>query len=209
MRSSILAVAIGATAITGALAYTSSAQHLRDTPAWLGLTFDDVVYVGENPDGVAIAERARAWPEVDALGHVLLFLPPLGLGPDRDVSWMIAFSTGPDAVQPMVIDGRAPEGVDELLLSPKLAERLDAEVGDRLEAAFDTSEFTEGSSPEAEPFPLEVVGIGPVPVGDGRTLLGATMTYEGALASLPAEVSAEVKERPDRRHPGRPGRRRE
>ncbi len=195
VRSSILAVAIGAASITGALAYTSSAQHLRETPAWLGLNFDDVVYVGENPDGVAIADRARAWPEVEAVGHLLLFLPAMGLGPDREQPWVIAFSTGPDAVQPTVIDGRAPEGADELLLSPQLAERLDADVGDRLEAAFDTSEFT-GSPSEGEPFPLEVVGIGPVPVGDGRTVLGATMTYEGALAGLPAEMTAELDEAP-------------
>ena len=179
VRSSILAVAIGATAITGALAYTSSAQHLRETPAWLGLTFDDLVDVGENPDGVAIAERARAWPEIDAVGHVLVFLPPLGLGPDRQQSWVLAFSTGPDAVQPAVIERRAPEGVDELLLSPKLAELLDAGVGDRLGAAFDNG----------EPFSLEVVGIGPVPIGDGRTIFGSAMTYEGAAAALPPELT--------------------
>ena len=52
---------------------------------------------------------------------------------------------------------------------------------------------------EGEPFPLEVVGIGPVPVGDGRTVLGATMTYEGALAGLPAEMTAELRRGATRR----------
>ena len=152
--------------------------------------------MSENPDGVAIAERARAWPEVDAVGHLLLFLPPLYLGPDREQPWPLAFSTGPDAIQPMVIDGRAPEGVDELLLSPQLADRLDAGVGDRLDAAFDSSEFTGGEGTEARPFSLEVVGIGPVPVGDGRTIFGAAMTYEGAVAGLPPELTAEFEDVP-------------
>jgi hypothetical protein len=194
VRSSILAVAIGTAAITGTLVYTSSAQHLVETPAWLGLTFDDVIDVNENPDGVAIAERARAWPEVDAVGHLFVFLPPLGLGPNRETAAVVAFSTGPDAVQPTVIDGRAPEAVDELLLSPKLADRLGAEVGDRLDAAFDNREFGQDSEPV--PFRLEVVGIGPVPIGDGRTILGAAMTYEGAIAGLPPEMTEGFDEQP-------------
>ena len=196
VRSSILAVAVGATAITGALAYTSSAQHLRETPAWLGLTFDDLADVGENPDGVAIAERARAWPEVEAVSHILLFLPPLALGPDRRLAQVIAFSTGPRALQPAVIDGRAPDGVDELFLSPKLAALLGADVGDRLDAAFDASEFTGGEPAETAPLSLQVVGIGPVPVGDGRTIHGATMTYDGAVAALPPEMTADFEEGP-------------
>jgi hypothetical protein len=140
--------------------------------------------VGENPDGVALAERARAWPEVDKVGHLLVFLPALLLGPDEEEALVVAFSTGADAVAPTVIHGRAPEGTDELLLSPKLADSLDARVGDRVEAAFDTSELTGGAGPEPEPFGLEVVGIGPVPREAG-TIHGATMTYEGALAGLP------------------------
>jgi putative ABC transport system permease protein len=169
---------------------------LLETPSWLGLTFDDVVDVSENPDGVAVAEQARGWPEVDAVSHLLLFLPPLGLGPDRETALVIAFSTGPDAVQPAVIDGRAPESAGEVLLSPKLADDLDADVGDRLDATFDNSEFAGEEQSETEPFRLEVVGVGPVPIGDGRTIHGAAMTYEGALARLPAEMTAEFEEAP-------------
>lgn len=194
VRSAILAVVVGAMAITGVLVYTSSAQHLRETPAWLGLTFDDVIDVSENPEGVAIAERARTWPEVDTVGHLLLFLPPLDLGLDRGTTVAIAFSTGPDAVAPTVIDGRAPSGADELLLSPALADALDAEVGDRIEAVFDNRDATEGGV--ALPFSLEVVGIGPVPIGFGPDVFSSTMTYEGALAGLPPEMTAEMQDGP-------------
>lgn len=185
VRSSILAVAVGTAAITGALTYTSSAQHLRETPAWQGLVFDDLVDVGENPDGIAIAERARAWPEVEKVGHLLIFLPSLLLGPDEQPALVVAFSTGIDAVTPTIIDGRPPDGIDEVLLSPKLADQLDAGVGDRVDATYDTGEFSDAPAVDPEPFRLEVVGIGPVPREAGA-IYGATMTYEGALAALPA-----------------------
>ena len=64
VRSSVFAVALSVTAITGVLVYTAGAQHLRETPAWRAVPWDDVVFVNELPNGVALAERAAAWPEV-------------------------------------------------------------------------------------------------------------------------------------------------
>ena len=63
----------------------------------------------------------------------------------------------------------------------------------RIDAAFDNSEF---SDDEPNAFHLEVVGIGPVPVGDGRTIHGAAITYEGALAGLPPELTEGFDEAP-------------
>lgn len=192
VRSSVFAVALGATAITGALVYTSSAQHLRDTPAWIGLAWDDFVYVNDRPDGITIAEGARDWPEADAAGHALFFTPSLSLGPNHELSRPLAFSTGPDAVEPTVISGRAPAGVDDLLLSPKLADDLDLDVGDEVDARLDLTDLTQGAFELTEPFPLEVVGIGPVPLGDGNFDIGSAVTVDGLLSHLPPEVQAEM-----------------
>ena len=189
VRSSVLAVALGLTAVTGALVYTSSAQHLRETPAWIGLGWDDFVYVNDNPDGIRIAEAARTWPEVEAVSHALFFTPTLTIGPDHEPSHVMAFSTGPDAVEPTVMAGRAPAGVDDLLLSPKLAEALGLTVGDRIDVTYDLSEMTGGELGAGEPFAMEVVGIGPVPLADGNFSLGSAVTFDGMLAHLPPELT--------------------
>lgn len=192
VRSSVFAVALGVTAITGALVYTSSAQHLRDTPAWIGLAWDDFVYVNDRPDGVTIAEEARDWPEAAAAGHALFFTPDLSLGADHELSQPFAFSTGPDAVEPTVIRGRAPAGVDDLLLSPTLADGLGLDVGDEVEARLDLSELTQGAFEMTDPFVLEVVGIGPVPLGDGNFDIGSAVTIDGLFSHLPPEIQAEI-----------------
>ncbi len=151
------------------------------------------MYVNDRPDGVTIAEEARDWPEADAAGHALFFTPSLSLGADHALSRPLAFSTGPDAVEPTVIRGRAPAGVDDLLLSPKLADALDLDVGDEVDARLDLSELTQGAIELTEPFLLEVVGIGPVPLGDGNFDIGSAVTIDGLFSHLPPEVQAQVE----------------
>ena len=188
VRSSVFAVALGLTAITGVLVYTSSAEHLRETPAWIGLAWDDFVYVNDHPDGIQIAEDARAWPEAEAVGYALFFTPTLVLGPNHEASHVLAFSSGPDAVEPTVMAGRAPAGTDDLLLSPKLADTLGVDIGDRIEVAYDLESAT-GEPGTGEPFTADVVGIGPVPLGDGNFDIGSATTVDGMLAHLPAEIT--------------------
>jgi len=196
VRSSVFAVALGLTAISGVLVYTSSVQHLRETPAWVGLAWDDFVYVNDNPAGLAIADTARSWPEAESAGHALFFTPSLSIGETHEQSQVLAFSTGPDAVEPTVITGRPPAGVDDVLLSPHLANTLGATVGDRIDARLDLTEITGGALEETEPFTLEVVGIGPVPLADGNFDIGSAVTYDGLIGHLPAEVRAQFEADP-------------
>lgn len=188
VRSSVFAVALGLTAITGVLTYTNSAQHLRATPAWIGLAWDDFVYVNDQPDNLHIAEEARAWPESDAAGYALFFTPTLVLGSGHEMSHVLAFSSGPDAVEPTVMAGRAPAGIDDLLLSPKLAEMLGLGVGDEVEASYDLENIT-GEPGLTEPYTATVVGIGPVPLADGNFDIGSATTVDGMLAHLPVEAT--------------------
>jgi hypothetical protein len=196
VRSSVFAVALGLTAIVGVLVYTSSVQHLRETPAWIGVSFDDFIYVNDQPNGIEIAETARTWPEAEAAGHALFFTPSLILGGDHDHSPVLAFSTGPDAVEPTVITGRAPAGDDELLLSPPMAGTLGVEVGDRIEAMLDLTQLTEGAIQESDPFSLDVVGIGPVPLGDGNFDVGSAVTVDGLVSHLPDELRQQFEAEP-------------
>jgi len=190
VRTAILGVALAVTAVVGVLAYTSSAQHLRETPAWIGVVWDDLVYVAEAEDGVGAAAAATTWPEVERAGSALLFTPALGLGPDGEFARVFALSSGADAVEPTVIDGRGPAADDEILLSPLLAEDLDLAVGDRVESFLEVEIWSE-EGPEyirTEPFDLEVVGTGPVPVGDGGFDTGSLMTTEGLVSHYPPEA---------------------
>lgn len=191
VRSSIFAVVVGLTTVTGVLAYTSSAQYLREHPDRLGLTWEDFVYLGETEGGVAITEEARSWPEVDAVGHLLFFTPGLAIGPDHLPARVMAFSTGVDAVAPRVIDGRVPATEDEILLSPLLADDAGLGIGDRLEVVMEIEVYPEEGEPElvtTPPFPLEVVGIGPVPIGDGFFDQGSAMTVDGLLSHYPPDA---------------------
>ena len=188
VRSSVFAVALGLTAMTGVLVYTSSAEHLRETPAWIGLAWDDFVFVNDHPDGVQIADDARSWPEAEAVGYALFFTPTLVLGPNHEASHALALSSGPDAIEPTVMAGRAPAGTDDLLLSPKLADTLGVGVGDRIEVAYDLESMT-GEPGLGEPFTVDIVGIGPVPLGDGNFDIGSATTVDGMLAHLPAEIT--------------------
>ena len=83
-----------------------------------------------------------------------VFVPPLLLGDAAVPSSTIAFAVEPGAIRLDALEGRAPEAADEILLHPQLADELDADVGDIIDASF----FGDGGQP------FEVVGIGPVPV---------------------------------------------
>jgi hypothetical protein len=144
------------------------------------------VYLEDAPDG--LLGTVRAWPEVEAASPLLFWVPALGLGPDRSVSRVVGMGAGEDAVETTVIDGRAPVGDDEILLSPKLADRLGVGVGDRVDAAFEEGDFSEEPGDWGEPFTLEVVGTGPVAVGDGTFERGSAMTDEGLAANLPPDL---------------------
>ena len=190
MRTSLVAVAIGGAAIVGALIYTSSAQNLRQNPGLAGLTWDDFLYAGDLENGIAVAERAADWPEVEAAGHLGYFTPQMLLGEDRALARALAFGTGPAFIEPAVIEGRAPAAADEILLAPHLAGDLGLGIGDLISGTF---LFDEGPEPVERPArDFEVVGIGPVPLGDGNYDVGTAITFEGYLSFLPDEMAAEA-----------------
>lgn len=190
IRSTVLAVAVGTAAVIGVLAYTSSAQYLREHRERLGVPWDDFVYLSDSENSADVLAQAREWPEVEAVSGVLFFTPGLILGPNHVPGRVLAIDTGVDAVTPTVIDGRAPRTDDEILMSPLLARDLGVGVGDLVDTTIEVEVFGE-DGPEiitAGPFPLEVVGTGPVPLGDGNFDQGTVMTVDGLVAHYPPEA---------------------
>ena len=200
IRSTVLAVAVGSAAVIGVLAYTSSAQYLREHPERLGVPWDDFVYVSESEDSADLLAQARQWPEVEAVSGVLYFTPGLALGPNHVPGRVLAIDTGVGAVNPTVIDGRAPRSDDEILMSPLLARDVGVSIGDVVETTMEIEVFGD-DGPEiitAGPFSLEVVGTGPVPLGDGNFDQGSIMTVDGLVTHYPPEaIDPENRERVD------------
>ena len=190
IRSTVLAVAVGTAAVVGVLAYTSSAQYLRENPERLGVPWDDFVYVSEAENSSDLLAQAQDWPEVESVSGVLYFTPALSLGPNHVPGRVLAIDTGVGAVNPTVIDGRAPRSDDEILMSPLLASDVGVDIGDVVETSMEIEVFGE-DGPEiitTGPFPLEVVGTGPVPLGDGNFDQGTVMTVDGLIAHYPPEA---------------------
>jgi ABC-type lipoprotein release transport system permease subunit len=93
------------------------------------------------------------------------------------------FSTGPNAVQPTLIDGRAPEGPDEILLNPLLADRLQVSLGEEVNVRVTTIEGT------VDTYLFELVGTGVLPVPDGRPEIGTAMTLDGLRRFAPGTAA--------------------
>ncbi len=187
IRSALVAVAVGGTAVVGVLVYTVGAHHLAETPSLAGITWDDMIYLNDQPHAAAIAERARGWPEAEAVGELGFFTPPLLLGPDETIGHVLAFGTTPGAIEPALLDGRAPSAASDLLISPLLAEDLGLEIGDEVSGAFAVGEQVDLEQNHTDPVDFEVVGIGPVPVGAGTFKVGAAITIDGFLQAMDIE----------------------
>jgi hypothetical protein len=200
VRSAILATSLGVATVVGALVYTASAQHLRETPAERGVVWDDFVYVADRPDGIELVEEVRGWPEVEQAGPAGYFTRGIEVGPIAREARVMAFGDAPSDIEPRVIAGRAPEGDGEIVLNPKLAEALDLTLGDTTEVVLSTV----GAPPEevealGEPprRTFEVVGTAAVPIGDGAFPVATGMTMDGYLSLLPDALRAPAEGRAD------------
>ena len=175
--TSVVSMVLGIATVAGVLVFTASAQQLRGTPALIGYTWDDFVYAGDVP-GRALARTAATWPEVERVGHVTVFLPPLVLADGERVveSTTWAFGTEPGMIEPIAISGRAPTAPDEILLNPLLASELGVSVGDVVPATFGEASAN-----------FEIVGLGPVPTLGSAFARGSAITAEALVILIPPE----------------------
>jgi ABC-type lipoprotein release transport system permease subunit len=161
----VLAVAVATTALT----FSASLAHLFSTPRLYGEIGDyRIVYFGA-PDREQLAASARSDPLIGdaafgaAAGRVWL---------NHDETWRLVGVRAMDNLKgqldTVVMDGRAPQRDDEILLGPKTFDALGVELGDIVRVGLAQEETTH----------MRVVGRGAVELGPTIELgEAAAMTF--------------------------------
>jgi FtsX-like permease family len=216
VRQGIAALAIALGAVAGVQTFSAGLTHLRNEPRMLGWGWDAVTFAEQDLD--AVKEQLAARPDVERVTAATWFPPTpgwqLSSGDARADVYTVSFDAGPDAITPVVTQGRAPAGPAEILVARPVADRLGVEIGDSvgltitsiadvlaadLGADGGTSPASvQSAAPPGGTTTLEVVGIGVI-VNDLES--GAAMTVDGMSrivtlsdedrAGLEARLSAE------------------
>ena len=148
------AIAVGGLAIAvtiAAAAVLASFDELQGTPDRIGQVWD------ASAGNFASAEgQAAGLAEIDEMEGIDAVAGELGVtatigGQDTNA---VAYLPFVGELVPNLREGRPPRAIDEVVLGAKLAEELDAEVGDRLPVAWDTL--------DGAPEEVTVTGIGAV-----------------------------------------------
>jgi hypothetical protein len=169
VRSAILACALGAVTVAGALAFNASLGHLLDSPKLYGWNWDAMVGNNQGADHAAQTIAPKAWVAAVSAGTMG------DIGVDGDRAGGLAFDAVKGSIDPVVISGRAPGAADEILLGTEtdagaqLGQTVIIHVG--------------GTS-----MPMRLVGRGVLPVfsDTSRLGVGAWLPF-GALQHLLGE----------------------
>ena len=172
VRSAILAATLAVATLASSVVLWTSLHHLLDTPRLSGYPWDVFVDAsGENGDA-QLAATARAAihrdPDVAKVtqgGFVNVVIGGhhvFGVIPDERNEGLLA---------PVMIDGRAPRGADEVALGAGSLREADVRVGDRVTIALDQA----GSTPPT--IRPRVVGVAVIPPAP----FAATEPAEGAI----------------------------
>lgn len=198
VRSGLGAAVLAAAAVAGVVTFGAGLDHLRATPRLVGWNWDVVVDNDQNPPPSGVDEVLAAHPDVERWswgrsGQGFSVGPGL-----NDELAYLSFSTGPRAVRPVAVAGRAPEGPDEILLESDMVEYLDVEIGETVDvivedwlgrAADELGVPTERGDVRIVPY--ELVGTGVVPVATFQRG-GAALTLDGVRRAYAAPTRAEA-----------------
>jgi len=183
VRSTIAGAVVGVAALATALAFTSSLDHLLDTPRLYGVSYDarigqltkeDVqqpaLLVKDDPRVADVSDGHAGWP-VTINGKRI---DGMAITPEKGGSMM-----------PTPLSGRAPTRPDEVMLGSATMAQMHIPLGSVVKMTVADS---------SDPLPFRVVGEGVFPtlsdaMGLGR---GVATTPEGLARALPpqAEVPA-------------------
>jgi len=127
-RTAAAGAALGVAGLVAVATFTASLDHLVRTPAEYGIDYDLSIEVpdskvderlaelGADDDLEAVAEQRSATLQVDGR-----------------TTEGVAMESTKGNVAPVIVDGRAPVGPDEIAIGPALARELDLEVGSTVE----------------------------------------------------------------------------
>jgi hypothetical protein len=218
---SFVSLAVAAATCIACLTYLAGLTHLQQTPSLLGWNWDaSVAFDGDAPELVpSILARLDTIEGVEevTLGTlyppVFLFVPgtPIGAYP-----W--GFDTGSSAVEPAMVNGRAPAGPDEVAINAVFAQGTGLDVGDTvtltrpsvgsqladevelqaLESGLTDLSFDRHDEPPVSA-DFEITGIAVLPLQRTDDFAQVSMTLEGMAALVEPsadEVAAAVASLP-------------
>jgi hypothetical protein len=183
-----LAVALGC--VAGAQTFSAGLTELRATPRLAGWGWDALVFLDE--DGCCLDEVAATRGVERATGGVMW------AGTEGAVALLVnggdelevvprAFAAGPDAITPVVVDGRPATTADEIVVDGSAADGAGLHVGDTVELAVPDPARALASGagvdvgPEEwglRPRSYEIVGVGPL-LRFGQPVPVVVLTLEG------------------------------
>ncbi len=177
VRTTLAGIVIGLTALTAAVTFGASVDHLTATPRLYGVAWDaeiDSATLGDNHALDEIVPALSAMPGVAAVGVGGTGIP---VHVDDVAADAIAMDVVRGSVLPPAIDGRQPTAPDEIALGGKTLDALHKHVGDSVVLDVDGL----GSA--------EVRIVGQVvlpPVGDNGVFgEGAILPYQALLRAVP------------------------
>ncbi len=174
VRSTVLAVTMSVLMATAALTLSASLDHLLHDPRSYGLVWTaNLTNYGEGSGLSQHATVLREDPTVEAyaVGHLAL---PATIEGDRTA--IFALDSGKGDALPPVVEGRLPDGRDEIALGTRTSRDLHAAIGDTVDVAL------EGRSSRT----LTVVGRVVLPSAGGGHL------GEGGLVHLDSRLFAGI-----------------
>ena len=185
VRTAIAGVTIGIAALTAALTFGSSLNHLLDTPRLYGVTWNVQAYANVEKSTRQteqdLVSAVRGVPGVTSygLGTVGLELTVNGQPADS-----VAVYNRQGGVEPPILQGRAPSKAAEIALGSKTLAELHKSVGDTV----DVGVFGSGAKP------MKVVGVAVTPpVGDvGQFGKGGLIDYRSTQYLVPGAPAADT-----------------
>jgi hypothetical protein len=179
VRSTIVSAIVGVAVITGVLGFSASLGNLLHQPRLYGWNWD--IQVGDlfAPDLRPEATRLAARPETEAVSAATI----VRLHSGSVLFDALAIDPVKGSTPPTVVEGRAAQAPNEIMVGTRTLEDLHRRIGDEITV-----------STGGRPARLRVVGRGVLPefAGSARLGEGAAMTYDGARRIIGNQAVADV-----------------
>jgi hypothetical protein len=176
VRASVVSLVIAATGLTAALTFGANLDHLLDTPALYGWSWDAHIYENGNNGTEQLKTRLSADPWLRDLDLADTGLPLRISGHAVEGD---DFEQAKGSLRFVIADGRQPAGPDEIALSRPLMNELGVHLGSRVPV-----EVTAIRGPTRM---LTVVGqqVGPSAATNTTEPSGALMSRDAVMAFVP------------------------
>jgi ABC-type lipoprotein release transport system permease subunit len=185
VRTAVAGVTIGIAALTAALTFGASLDHLLGTPRLYGVTWNVQAYANldfNKPKNQQDLIRAvHGIPGIAAWGVGTL---GLGLTVDGVPADILAVYNREGGVEPPILEGKAPSRAGEIALGSKTLDQLHKHIGDTVNVGVFGGRAK----------PMNVVGVAVTPpVGDvGQFGKGGLIDYRSAHYLVPGAPSADT-----------------